>query len=342
MTIVPDSNNAQRTHPVDVVITWVDGSDPRLAAKREQALHQVPDSGNIGGLPTYYASNNEIRYCVLSILKFAPFVRNIFIVTDGQDPDLYGDVRAHFPERMDSIKIVDHQEIFKGYEDVLPTFNSTSIETMLWRIPGLSENFVYFNDDLFLVREILPEEWFIKNRPVLRGKWCLAPFKKLLSNRLKRAYNKIWRRRSQYTPRFSFYLGQWNAASLLGMRFRYFFNCHTPHPFSRSRFENFFATHQEILQKNISFRFRNQAQYNLTTLANHLEIMDGNTHFARLNLVYLHPYYSRMRLKQKIRRSKNDPAIKSVCVQSLDMFSKQQREEILGWMDEILDVAPAR
>jgi hypothetical protein len=339
MTIVPDSHNDQSAHPVDVVITWVDGGDPRLAAQREQYLGKDPSSGYSGGNPTYFASNNEIRYCVLSILKFAPFIRNIFIVTDGQDPGLQQDVQNYFPGRADSIKIVDHQEIFRDYEQFLPTFNSTSIETMLWRIPGLSENFVYFNDDLFLLRNIKPEDWFINNRPVLRGKWRLAPFKKLLSNRLKIAWNKIWRRRPDYVPRFSFYLGQWNAASLLGMRFRYFFNCHTPHPFSKSRFEKFFTAHPDILEKNISYRFRNQKQYNLTTLANHLEIMDGNENFARLNLVYLHPYYSRMRLRRKIMRSENDPEIKSVCIQSLDMFSRQQQEEILGWMDKTLDVA---
>lgn len=335
---MPDSRNAKITHPVDVVITWVDGNDPRLAAKREKYLKQQKGSGFTGGLSTYFASNNEISYCVFSILRFAPFVRNIFIITDGQDPGLWNMVGKHFPEKLDSIKIVDHQEIFRGYEEYLPTFNSTSIETMMWRIPGLSENFVYFNDDLLLIDEVKPEDWFVDNRPVLRGKWRTAPFKKLMSNKLKIFFNKTLRRRPDFAPRFSFYLGQWNAASYLGRKFSYFFNCHTPHCFSKSRFEKFFAKNMHILLKNISFRFRNQEQYNLTTLADHLEIMDGNKNITRLNLVYLHPYYSKVRLQRKIKRSENDPGIKSVCIQSLDQFGKQQQENIFGWIREKLKI----
>ena len=95
--------------PVDAVILWVDGSDGRLAEKRERYLAQEKKSvTHPGALPTRFASSNEIRYCVLSILTFAPFVRNIFIVTDEQDPGLDGEVRERFPEKAGCLKIVDH------------------------------------------------------------------------------------------------------------------------------------------------------------------------------------------------------------------------------------------
>lgn len=99
--------------PIDVVIAWVDGDDPELARKRNNYVHGTNLPVGSGAHSTRFASSNEIRYCVLSILRFSPFVRNIFIVTDEQDPGISADVRKYFPERLRSIRIVDHKEIFE-------------------------------------------------------------------------------------------------------------------------------------------------------------------------------------------------------------------------------------
>lgn len=325
--------------PIDVVIAWVDGSDPVLNEKRMNFFMGEKHTNSSGARPTRFASNNEIKYCILSIMKFAPFVRNIFIVTDGQDPIVYEDVSRYFPERLNSIRIVDHKEIFKGYEKYLPTFNSTSIETMIWRIEGLSENFVYFNDDFFLVRGVQPEDWFVNNSPVLRGKWMIAPIKKVIKNKILRAYHKFFLN-SEYQVKFSFYVGQWNAAKLLGRKFTYFFNCHTPYVFNKKVFEQYFKDNQPVMLKNISYRFRNQDQFNLTTLANHLEIIEGNRNFAKINRGYIVPsYYSRKQLIKRMKRCEVDPNIKSVCVQSLDTASKEEQDMIFAWMDKILNLS---
>ena len=81
------------------------------------------------------------------------------------------------------VKVVDHKEIFKGYEKYLPTFNIRSIDAVLHRIEDLSETFVYFNDDVFLINKIREEDWFVKNKAVLMGKWAtsysISPFKVL-------------------------------------------------------------------------------------------------------------------------------------------------------------------
>ncbi|MEN8156781.1 MAG: Stealth CR1 domain-containing protein [Bacteroidota bacterium] len=322
---------------IDVVVLWVDGSDPVLTAKRERYLKEEGIThSHSAALPTRYASNNEIRYCVLSILTFAPFVRNIFLVTDGQDPDLYEDIRSHFPERLNSFKIVDHKEIFEGFEEFLPTFNSMSIEYMIWRIKGLSENFIYFNDDVFLVRETGPSDWFVGNRPVLRGRWKFPPYRKKAGHFIKRGIHRKILGNSDYHPRISFLLQQWKAAYLLGMRFRYYFLDHTPHPMNRKRLEAFFDDHPEVLKKNISYRFRSRDQFQITALAYHLEIREGNHHLAPLNLTYLHPYYSAKRLLKKLAVSKQNERIGSICVQSLEMIDREVGDEVLGWMEQIL------
>ena len=139
---MPAGNINKINNQIDAVIAWVDGSDPVLNEKRNTYLGRSDSSSlRSGAHSTRFASDNEIRYCVLSIMKFAPFIRNIYIITDGQDPDLYDDIKKYFPERLSSFRVIDHKEIFEGYEQYLPTFNSISIGHMIWRIKGLSDNF---------------------------------------------------------------------------------------------------------------------------------------------------------------------------------------------------------
>ncbi|MDX9848375.1 MAG: Stealth CR1 domain-containing protein [Tenuifilaceae bacterium] len=328
-------------HPIDVIIPWVDGSDQRLTEKRNLYLEKERRSDkDSGALATRFASNNEIKYCVLSILKFAPFVRNIFIVTDEQDPKVHDEVRKYFPDRVDTVKLVDHKEIFKGFEDFLPTFNSSSISTMFWRLDGLAENFVYINDDFFLIRDINPEEWFDGNRPVIRGKWLFPPLKKVLANPIKVFMSKHISRRGDYKPKISFYYRQWHTATSLSARFghRYFFHCHTPYPMNRTVLANYFDDNAEVLKETIKPRFRQANQLLITALSNHLEILLGNRRFAKLNLGYFHPIYSRNRIQSKVKQCQTDSSIKSICVQSVDMFPADLREFFFEWITSILDL----
>lgn len=328
------SNNTQA---IDVVIAWVDGKDTVLKEKRDGFLNNSESSGiNSVVLPTHFASNDEIKYCVLSIMRFASFVRNIYIVTDGQDPGLNDIIMAKYPERKDSVRIVDHKEIFEGYEEYLPTFNSISIGNMVWRIKGLSDNFVYFNDDVILIREHKPEDWFINNRPVLRGKWLLPPLKKILRIKLKSFFFVKLKFRTTYHPRISFYVLQWKVARMLGMKYRYYFICHTPHPLRRNMLEKFFADNRKMMEKNISYRFRNSDQILMSSLAYHLEIRSGNRNISKLNLEYIHPTYSIKRLYRKIAYSENNPKIKSVAIQSVDMFREVEQENIFKWLDRLM------
>jgi Stealth protein CR2, conserved region 2 len=89
-------------------------------------------------------------------------------VTDNQVP---GAIDRRKAER-DNIRIVDHREIFRGYEQLLPTFNSYAIECMLWRIEGLADRFLYFNDDMMLVGPVEPTDFFSNDgKVILRGRW---------------------------------------------------------------------------------------------------------------------------------------------------------------------------
>ena len=120
--------------PIDAVVTWVDGNSPEHRKQRARYdLSGQSGKDDVAG-EIRYSSLGEINYCIASILRFAPYIRNIFIVTDGQDPGLGDFVEKYFPGQSGRLKIVDHRVIYRGYEKYLPVFNSLSIETLLWRI----------------------------------------------------------------------------------------------------------------------------------------------------------------------------------------------------------------
>ncbi|MDI3422695.1 stealth family protein [Streptomyces luteolus] len=144
--------------PIDVVYTWVDGDDPKLAAVRE--AHR-PTPGKASRINTRetgtsrYTSRDELKYSLRSLQMYAPFIRNVFIVTDGQTPGWLNTAAA-------GVQVVDHKDIFSD-PTALPVFNSHAIGTQLHHIDGLSERYLYFNDDVFLGRPITPGHFFHSN-----------------------------------------------------------------------------------------------------------------------------------------------------------------------------------
>ena len=252
---------------IDVVITWVDGSDKEYKKKIEKHLSTSTN------YKKQYLQANEIEYCVKSILRFAPFVRRIFIVTDNQKPSFNGleDLIAS-----NKLKIVDHKEIFKGYENYLPTFNIRSIDAMLHRIEGLSETFVYFNDYVFLINNIREEDWFVKNKGVLIGKWAksysITPLK-VLSGKFKKIFGL----------RPSFNASQSKAANITGFKKEYFKSYHTARPQIKSLIKEFYRKNPESLIDQIKYRFRNYNQFMPYSLCWHLMIKENSAIIKGVN-----------------------------------------------------------
>ncbi|GAA4561846.1 stealth family protein [Micromonospora coerulea] len=141
------------TFPVDVVYTWVDGADPAWLRRRAEVAG-VPYHAESASAARFL-SRDELRYSLRSLHTYAPWVRTVHLVTDDQVP-AWLDVDAP------GLRVVSHREIFRD-PSLLPTFNSHAIESQLHHIDGLSENFLYFNDDVFLGREVTPKDFFLAN-----------------------------------------------------------------------------------------------------------------------------------------------------------------------------------
>jgi hypothetical protein len=134
--------------PIDVVYTWVDGSDPGWRATRDR--HRGGGSLPSSDIDERFADRGELRASLRSLDLYAPWVRRVFLVTAGQRP-------AWLDPSEPRLTVVDHEEIFPD-PAVLPTFNSHSIEACLHRIPGLAARFLYLNDDVLFGREVTPHD----------------------------------------------------------------------------------------------------------------------------------------------------------------------------------------
>ena len=241
---------------IDAVITWVDGSKPDYQRKLKEYL---TDNNT---LKRQYFQANEINLCVASIVKYAPFIRKIFIVTDKQRPNL--DSIKHLVT-LDKVEIIDHEEIFRDNKDCLPTFNIRSIDALLFKIKKLSDKFIYFNDDMFLVKETSQEDWFINNKAVLTGVWAKTYNKqviKTISHRIKKFLN----------VRPSFNAAQSKAANIVGFHDRYFKSYHCGRPQIKSVIKNFYDKNPERLKNQIRHKFRDGRQYMPYSLCWHLLI----------------------------------------------------------------------
>lgn len=132
-----------------MVYLWVNGNDPKWIAKRDACIGKP--SGKQENCKGRYADSGELKYSLRSVEKYAPWIRKVFIVTDDQVPQWLDTSNP-------KVQIVDHTEIMP--KECLPCFNSNLIEHFLDKIPGLSDHFLFANDDMYINRPVTPDTFF--------------------------------------------------------------------------------------------------------------------------------------------------------------------------------------
>lgn len=135
---------------VDIVFSWVDGTDLEWQRARAAKMQRYV-VGEGDDHEARFRQINELKYALRSVHLFAPWIRNILIVTDSPRPEWLAD----HPR----VRVVRSAEFFSDVGD-LPTHNSHAVESQLHRIPGLSEHFIYSNDDMFFGRAVGPQGFF--------------------------------------------------------------------------------------------------------------------------------------------------------------------------------------
>lgn len=138
------------TFDIDIVFSWVDGSDPEFRKRRAAAMtnHVVGEGDDA---EARIRQIDELKYALRSVHAFAPWIRRIFIATDSPTPAWL----APHPK----VSVVRAQDHFTNLE-ALPVYNSHAVECQLHHIPELSEHFLYSNDDMFFGRTVSPSMFF--------------------------------------------------------------------------------------------------------------------------------------------------------------------------------------
>ena len=321
----------ENKYPIDAVITWVDGTDSKFLKKKQKFSKgkNIPEAN----IASRYNQVGEIDFVIKSILKNVTFIRKIFIVTDNQIPKVLVDSQNWLPEYQNKLQLVDHKEIFSDYISYLPSFNILSIESLFHEIKGLSEHFIYFNDDMFVVRPTKIEDWFLNGKPIIRGRWVNMPDKvwyKVLKNWFFSNKNK-----------FSFKKSQALSAKIAGFKKKYFRTYHNPRALKKSYYKNFYDGNKELLANQIKPRFRLATQYNAYALAWHYAIKNQlaiTTKEMRLVEVNFSIKDNPNKVLRGLKKVKNNDEILFLNLQSLDLVPKSKLESIINVLNDIIKI----
>lgn len=228
--------------PIDVVYTWVNNKDPSWKKKMENSQDENISYAAYATDEARFCNHDELYFSVLSVRVNMPWVRHIYIVTDNQVPSWYE------KNKNDRLSIVDHKEIIDL--KFLPTFNSHVIEAHLHKIPGLSEHFIYFNDDVFVGRPLLPSHFFKSNGIAS----LFIAHKSLNDMRLK----------GKSTPTL---LASFNSAKILD-NFGYQVDnplVHTYVPLHKSTYNFLWCNYKKEIDSFLINKFRNDNDLNMAT-----------------------------------------------------------------------------
>ncbi|MEZ9553067.1 Stealth CR1 domain-containing protein [Vibrio breoganii] len=316
------SNKSPYDFPVDVVYTWVNGEDPEWLEKKNLYLDSSINRLNTATSDSRFRSRNELLYSIRSIEMFAPWVRNIYIITDSQTPTWF--------KETDRIKVVDHQQIFPD-KTVLPVFNSHAIESCLHRIKGLSQHFLYFNDDVVLGRKTEKKDFF-------------SPF----------GYSSYFFYSNQtFIPKnidentLPVDVAAYNNAKLIFELFGYNTNRkfkHTPIPLLKDKLAYIEKTIPEIFETNRNEKFRSARDYSIVSaFYHHFGLIHGFTQSKNIKYDYINLGDRSYKLKLKsLSCMKMGSRPVCYCINDVDSDDLDQEEisrDFLACVTEIYPVS---
>lgn len=255
-----------REFAIDAVYTWVDGDDPDWQAERDATLQETSGLAlsQAASGRARFVSRDELRYSMRSLHLFAPWLRHIYVVTNGQVPEW---LDISHPD----VTLVRHDEILPA--EHLPTFNSHAIETALHRIPTLSDHFIYFNDDVLLGRPLLPDHFFST-----AGEFAVFSGTQILGD--------------EHDPRLlpSRRAGQ-NNRELLKRDFGQVITRmmrHTPHPFTRQVLADVESRYREDVLHTSATTFRSENDISMvSSLGQHYGLLTGAAYLGQLDTTYV-------------------------------------------------------
>lgn len=322
--------NNKNEYPIDFVIIWVDGNDP---AWQKEYFKYKGEQGDQSA--TRFRDMETLQYWFRGVEKYAPWVNKVYFVTCGQKPEW---LNIHNPK----LVCVNHTDFMP--EEYLPTFSSHAIEMNLHRIKGLSEHFVYFNDDMFIVNNVERKDFFVNGLPcdsavinyavAREDPLNLVPYvNTAMINRhfikkevIKKQFWKLftWKNRKYIIKNFQFLIGKWFPG------FKYF---HLPSSFLKSTFDSVWDAEPVVLHNTGLHKFRVLTDVNQWLIQN-WQICEGNFSPRDVNMGFygsIHNEETLNRTTKNIRSKK----YKLICANDADIedFDLLKRELVSAFND---------
>lgn len=246
---------------IDFVITWVDMNDPKWKQDFAKYSGKIDNSKNEVS-EARFRDYGLLKYWFRGVDKFAPWVRKIHFVTCGQKPEWLDITHP-------KLNLVNHEDYIPN--EFLPVFNSSLIEIYLHKIPGISDNFVYFNDDDFIIKPLQQTRFFKNNLPqdiaVFRTNLGLSLWSKCLKNNINIINKKFDKKeiiRKDYDKWFNPGYGKKARLNYLLKFYNKFITLRTPHnaqPYLKKTFEDVWAYAGDELKAMSVNRFRSERDY---------------------------------------------------------------------------------
>ena len=251
---------------IDFVVLWVDGSDPEWQAEKAKYQGKTVNDGNA---VNRFRDWGLMPYWFRAVEKFCPWVRKIHFVTCGHVPEW---LNLEHPK----LNHVKHRDYIP--EQYLPTFNANTIEMNIHRIPDLAEHFVFFNDDMFVLRPMAQTAFFWDGLPCTYGGEVPAAFtgtagiwQHLIVNDL-RVINNHFSKMEQVKQHGRKYIHKsyrWQdniRTKAVQVLFPEFFlgfkNLHAPAAFRKQTFAELWQKEPELLDQTSAHRFRTEEDVN--------------------------------------------------------------------------------
>lgn len=273
------------TKVIDFVVTWVDGNDEKWRLKKAKYDGSINTSKYSMNSEKAYREWGTFKYWFRGVEKFAPWVNKVYLVTDNQKPDWLN-------INSDKLVLIDHKEIINN--EFLPVFSANPIENNIHRIPGLSEHFVFFNDDMYLTAPVSPDDFF-SDEGLPKYNTALAPITTERYGTGHFQMNDMGIITSYFTRKEILKNGQFFSPkqgikqivkTLLYRNTKFicgFWESHLPYPLLKSTFELVWEKESDALNKTSSNRFRDPSDTNVW-LFKYWQIASGKYAVGDVNL----------------------------------------------------------
>lgn len=321
---------------IDFVMPWVDGSDPAWREEKARC-----EGGKFSDdREERYRDWDNLKYWFRGVEKFAPWVRKVHFITWGHLPSW---LKREHPR----LHIVRHEEYMPS--ECLPTFNSSALEINIHRISGLSEHFVYFNDDMFLIRDVEPKDFFrdgkpcdmLALQPVVANPASPAMSYLYLNNAMVLARHFDKRKNMKKQPGKYWKIGYpllyfgYNLLETVFPLFTGFYTVHGPSPFCRETFRKVWELEGEVLHETSRHHFRSKedvSQY----LFREWQKLSGE--FAAKNITRDFQYFDVDSHNEKLLRVITGQKKKSICINdaNIPIDFEGAKREICGAFEQIL------